>query len=86
MTGMTPAWLTLSGRNCLVPPKTRRPRTCLADWVGIRRWPLVMAMTPTTTATNSADQHDQFLEADLVPRPPPSVKTEALKWSPSKNS
>ena len=52
MTGMTPAWLTISGRNWRVPPKTRRPRTCLADWVGMRRCPLVMATTPTTTATN----------------------------------
>ena len=54
MIGMTPAWLTFSGRYCLVPPKTRRPRTCLADWVGIRRWLSVIAITPTTTAMNSA--------------------------------
>src|SRR6185437_4501350 len=53
MIGMTPAWLTFSGRYCRVPPKTRRPRTCLADWVGIRRWLSVMAITPTTTAMNS---------------------------------
>ncbi len=52
MIGMTPAWLTFRGRNCRVPPKTRRPRTCLADWVGIRRWLSVIAMTPTTTAMN----------------------------------
>ena len=30
-----------------MPPKTRRPRTCLADCVGMRRWPLVMATTAT---------------------------------------
>ncbi len=36
-----------------MPPKTRRPRTCLADWVGIRRWLSVIAITPTTTAMNS---------------------------------
>ena len=53
MIGITPAWLTFSGKNCLVPPKTRRPRTCLADWVGIRRWLSVIAITPTTTAMNS---------------------------------
>ena len=53
MIGITPAWLTFSGRYCRVPPKTRRPRTCLADWVGIRRWLSVIAITPTTTATNS---------------------------------
>ena len=52
MIGMTPAWLTFSGRYCRVPPKTRRPRTCLADCVGIRRWLSVIAITPTTTATN----------------------------------
>ena len=60
MIGMTPAWLTFSGRYCRVPPKTRRPRTCLADCVGIRRWLSVIAITPTTTATNSAGQeHDR---------------------------
>ena len=53
MIGITPAWLTFRGRNCLVPPKTRRPRTCLADWVGIRRWLSVIAITPTTTAMKS---------------------------------
>src|SRR6476661_10049855 len=53
MIGITPAWLTFSGRYCRVPPNTRRPRTCLADWVGIRRWLSVIAITPTTTATNS---------------------------------
>ena len=52
MIGITPAWLTFSGRYCRVPPKTRRPRTCLADCVGIRRWLSVIAITPTTTATN----------------------------------
>ncbi len=36
-----------------MPPKTRRPRTCLADCVGIRRWLSVIAITPTTTAMNS---------------------------------
>src|SRR5271170_1062291 len=52
MIGMTPAWFTFSGRYWRVPPKTRRPRTCLADWVGIRRWLSVIAMTPTTTEMN----------------------------------
>src|SRR5947209_18317426 len=54
MIGITPAWLTFRGRYCRVPPKTRRPRTCLADCVGIRRWLSVIAITPTTTATKSA--------------------------------
>src|SRR4051812_10126912 len=52
MIGITPAWLTFNGRYCRVPPKTRRPRTCLADCVGMRRWLSVIAITPTTTATN----------------------------------
>src|SRR3954467_336558 len=52
MIGITPAWFTFSGRYCRVPPKTRRPRTCLADCVGIRRWLSVIAITQTTTATN----------------------------------
>src|SRR6516165_12096514 len=52
MIGITPAWLTFRGRYCRVPPKTLRPRTCLADWVGIRRWLSVIAVTLTTTATN----------------------------------
>src|SRR5947199_2487605 len=52
MIGITPAWLTFKGRYWRVPPNTRRPRTCLADWVGIRRWLSVIAITPTTTATN----------------------------------
>ena len=56
MIGITPAWLTFKGRNCFVPPKTRRPRTCLADWVGIRRWLSVIAITPTTTAMNKPEQ------------------------------
>ena len=49
-----------------MPPKTRRPRTCLADWVGIRRWLSVMAITPTTTAMNSAEQQDDGDDAVLA--------------------
>ena len=39
MIGMTPAWLTRSGRNVEPPWYIRRPRTRLAYWIGIRRWP-----------------------------------------------
>ena len=39
MIGMTPAWLTRSGRNVWPPWYIRRPRTRLAYWIGIRRWP-----------------------------------------------
>src|SRR3954447_11313699 len=53
MIGITPAWFTFNGRYCRVPPNTRRPRTCFADCVGMRLWLSVMAITPTTTATNS---------------------------------
>ena len=65
MTGMTPAWFTRSGRNWRVPPKTRRPRTCLADCVGMRRWALVMAMTADDHGDEQEDQHEQLLEADV---------------------
>ena len=49
-----------------MPPKTRRPRTCLADCVGMRRWPLVMATTPTTTATNSTIRTTSFSKLDVA--------------------
>ena len=39
MIGMTPAWLTRSGRNVWPPWYIRRPRTRLAYWTGMRRWP-----------------------------------------------
>ena len=39
MIGITPAWLTRSGRNVEPPWYIRRPRTRLAYWIGIRRWP-----------------------------------------------
>ena len=39
MIGMTPAWLTRSGRNVAPPWYMRRPRTRDAYWIGIRRWP-----------------------------------------------
>ena len=39
MIGMTPAWLTRSGRKVWPPEYIRRPRTRLAYWIGIRRWP-----------------------------------------------
>ena len=39
MIGITPARLTRSGRNVWPPWYIRRPRTRLAYWIGIRRWP-----------------------------------------------
>ena len=52
MTGMTPAWLTRRGRYWRWPPYVRRPRVCLACWIGMRRCAWVMRTTPRTTATN----------------------------------
>ena len=48
MIGITPAWLTLIGKKWRCPPYTRRPRVCLACWIGIRRCDLVMNTTATT--------------------------------------
>ena len=50
MMGMTPAMFTLSGMKVLVPPIMRRPTMRLAYCTGMRRSPLVIQMTPTTTA------------------------------------
>ena len=69
MIGMTPAWLTLSGRYWRVPPKTRRPRTCLALCIGMRRWPSVMNTTPVTTATNMAASTIRSSTPSLLPPP-----------------
>ena len=54
MIGITPAWLTFSGRNCL--RAAVRPGGHARAWPtgsGIRRWLSVIAITPTTTAMNS---------------------------------
>ena len=51
MTGITPAMLTLSGMNVLSPPIIRRPTTRLAYCTGTRRSPVVIQITPTTTAS-----------------------------------
>ena len=47
MTGMTPAWLTLSGRYVEVPPYILRPTMRLAYCTGMRRW---ACSTKTTAA------------------------------------
>ncbi len=51
ITGMTPAMLTLSGMKVLCPPIIRRPTTRLAYCTGMRRSPVVIQMTATTTAS-----------------------------------
>ena len=52
MIGMTPAWLTRRGRKVEAPWYILRPRTRLAYWTGIRRWPSWM-YTITATATRA---------------------------------
>ena len=49
MIGMTPAMVTLSGRYWVWPWYMRRPRTRLAYWTGIRRWPSLTHTTPAMT-------------------------------------
>ncbi len=50
ITGITPAWLILSGRCVACPPYIRRPTTLLAYWTGIFLCPSVTITTRTTTA------------------------------------
>ncbi len=49
MIGITPAIVTFRGRYCVWPWYMRRPRTRLAYWTGIRRWPSLMKTTPAMT-------------------------------------
>ena len=49
MTGMTPAWLTLSGMYVELPPNILRPTMRRAYCTGMRRWPCSMKMTAATT-------------------------------------
>ena len=66
MMGMTPDWFTRRGRYWRLPPKTRRPRTCLALWVGMRRCPWLMNTTPTTTPTKSRTSTSDLFRAHLA--------------------
>jgi len=50
MTGMTPAWFTLSGMYVELPPYIRRPTIRLAYWTGIRRCACSMNTTKPTIA------------------------------------
>ena len=80
MTGMTPAMLTLSGMNVLVPPIMRRPTTRLAYCTGMRRSPVVIQMTPTITAramTTNAICADQA-HARRTWRTPPGMREMML--------
>src|SRR5665811_998540 len=72
MIGMTPAWLTRSGRNVVPPWYIRRPRTRLAYWIGMRRWPSVtktiaaMAATPKMAKTTSCLLYTSDAADDLT--------------------
>ncbi len=48
MTGMMPAWLTLSGMYVEEPPNIRRPTMRLAYCTGMRRWACSMKITAAT--------------------------------------
>ena len=51
MIGITPALFTRSGMCVLPPEYIRVPRTRLAYWTGIRRWPSWMKMIAAITRT-----------------------------------
>ena len=57
MTGMTPAWFTLSGMYVEVPPYILRPTIRLAYCTGIRRWACSMKATKATMATPDQEHH-----------------------------
>ena len=54
MIGITPAIVTFRGRYWVWPWYMRRPRTRLAYWTGMRRWPSLMK----TTAGDDDDRDD----------------------------
>ncbi len=56
MTGMTPAWLTLSGRYVEVPPYILRPTMRLAYCTGMRRCPPCSTKTTPMTMISAAMQ------------------------------
>ena len=62
MIGMTPAIVTFSGRYCVWPWYMRRPRTRLAYWTGMRRWPSLMKTTAAMTTTATIDERDDARE------------------------
>ena len=66
MIGITPPWLTRSGRYCLWPPKTRRPRVFLACWIGMRRWAWVIRIVAGDHHHEGHDQEDDLARADLA--------------------
>src|SRR3954463_869161 len=72
MTGMTPAWLTLSGMYVEEPPYILRPTIRRAYWTGIRRWPCSMKMTvammtrPMATTMKKTAQPLLSLSAHIV--------------------
>ena len=63
-----------------MPPKTRRPRTCLADCVGMRRCALRDGDDADDHGNEQANEHHELLEADVAAAPPPSVNSDSLNW------
>ena len=69
MTGMTPAWFTLSGMYVELPPNILRPTIRRAYCTGIRRWACSMKMTaamisrPITTTMPKTHQPFAFCTA-----------------------
>ncbi len=85
MMGMTPEAFSRIGRNERCPPMTRRPRTCLADWIGMRRVAWVIAMTPRMTATNRAASRMRRSMPTSEPRlrsNEPSLNAGLRNWAP----
>ena len=78
MTGMMPAWSTLSGMYVELPPNILRPTIRRAYWTGIRRWACSMKMTaamitsPTTRTIPKT--HQPFYK--------PTAYSEAGRWRP----
>ena len=62
MIGITPAIVTFSGRYWVWPWYIRRPRTRLAYWTGIRRWPSLMKTTAAMTTIAEDDERNEARE------------------------
>ena len=66
MTGMTPAWLILSGMYVDAPPYIRRPTIRLAYWIGIRRCACSIKATNAMTATRHQQHEREHVSCALV--------------------
>ena len=88
MIGITPAWLTRSGRKVVPPWYMRRPRTRLAYWIGMRRWPSVtkmiaaMAKTPKTAKTARAARLGESMNVPIAWGARPTMPAKMMKLIP----